>query len=73
MVTPDHGSCKGAHEQNKQQGLPAQEGADHGQELDIPAAHAFALRDELIEKGNAVQNAPADEKTQKSVTESEAS
>jgi hypothetical protein len=62
---PDKGTEKGAGKDDKGEGLPAQECADHGQQLDVSATHPFLLFPQVVEQGNGVENASSKEQSNK--------
>ncbi len=70
LALAEHGSkphkrtCQRAKENNKQQALVSQKGSDHGQQLDVAAAHAVSSCEEGIACCNRIKN-PSSEKNAK--------
>ena len=60
----DQTAGQGTEENNVGQALPAEESADHGEQLDVATTHAFPPGQGVVAEGHGVQQATAQENAQ---------
>src|SRR5690606_33608394 len=58
----DHRADERGEQQGQEDPLPAEERADHREELDVPSAHALAPRRALVAPGDGEEDAAAEQR-----------